>query len=1343
MTEKILETYNKIEGTNSPVAWLKKRFSRSGKHFPKSSLIKPQFPGTMQGAGVNHKGVDFITHSTLEKEKSALKTFTNKQKLFLFTLLILIVSGLIFKTLATLTVLIAILSVLYLADTIFNAILITRSLKSDREIRFGDKEIGEIDEASLPRYTILCPLYHESSVLPQFVENIKAIDWPKDKLEVLLLLEGDDTETRQKASSIDLPEYFQMIDVPESQPKTKPKACNFGLTQATGKYLVIYDAEDKPDPLQLKKAYLAFQKSSSKIACFQAKLNYYNTHQNILTRFFTAEYSLWFDLILPGMQSLDTTIPLGGTSNHFRTADLRAFKGWDPFNVTEDADLGVRLFKDGYKTAIIDSYTLEEANSKVKNWLRQRSRWIKGYIQTYLVHSRKPIAFVRDHKHHSLFFHLIVGGKIIFAFVNPIMWATTISYFAFRATVGPTIEQLYPAPILYMAAASLILGNFLFIYYYMIAAAKLGKYNLIKFILFIPVYWALISTAFWIALWQLIVKPHYWEKTTHGFHLPTEKESVAYATSGLPAWERVRRARKIALGEAAGGAILVLATITAHFFNFLYNAYLGRSITIEEFGLVSLFGSFFYISTIPLGALARTITYRSAYLFGKHREPVRRFWSYTRRRAFLVSFAVTATWLAATPFLARFFNEPTWEPFILFAPIWLLGALDAVDAGFLRGILKFKVLALITVVEAVAKLGFSIFLVNFSMSRFVYAATPISMALAVTIGWLFARRTPRNQKLGIEEKGVTKFPAHFFATSIFTNASAVSFLSFDVILAKHFLSPVAAGEYALVAILGKMIYFISTLFGQFILPLVSHAEGAHRDSQKTFYKLFAISAATTLAAYLAVGLFGSETAELLIGPKVRMAEHFLPLYGLGVLCFALATTIVTYHQARGRHIFAQASFALAMLQIGLIISFHGDISQIVGVMSFVGLVSFALILFLHIFYDILATIGRNVIDLLTLFSPVERQTGPKKQKALRILIFNWRDTRHVWAGGAEVYLHQVAKRLVARGHYVTLYCGNDGHCQRNEVVDGVNVIRRGGFYTVYLWAFLYYITQLKGKYDVIIDSANGIPFFTPLYSRKPIAALVHHVHQEVFRTGLSAPLALLAKFLEAHVMPRVYRGKKIITVSQSSKEALERLGFGKKMPITVVNPGVDLSEFSPHSKTKYPSVLYLGRLKPYKSIDVLVRAMTKIKRKVPSVRLTVAGEGESREDLEKLSRKLKLGNVIHFVGKIPEKAKTKLMAESWVMVQPSMIEGWGITIIEANAAGTPVVAANVPGLRDSVHNPHTGFLVDYGDVSGFAKAIAEMLQDKKLREITSEEAKSWAKQFSWDKTAEICLEVLR
>lgn len=369
-------------------------------------------------------------------------------------------------------------------------------------------------------YTILCPLYKETTVLPQFVQAITSLVYDRHKLQVLLLLEEDDADTIAAARAMNLPDYFEIVVVPHSLPKTKPKACNYGLQIAKGEYIVIYDAEDIPESDQLQKAYAAFEMLDEKVVCIQSKLNFYNPRQNLLTRAFTAEYSLWFDLVLTGLQSINGPIPLGGTSNHFKTTVLRELGGWDAFNVTEDADLGMRLVKRGYVTAIVDSTTFEEANSNLKNWYWQRTRWIKGYMQTYLVHSRRLRDFRRNnHFLQGLFFQLVIGGKVLSLFINPLMWLLTISYFTMRPVVGPVVEQFFPAPILYLAVTSSIFGNFLYVYYYMMGCAKRGYYDLVKVAVLIPLYWLAMSAAAWRSLYEVIRKPHYWSKTKHGLHL--------------------------------------------------------------------------------------------------------------------------------------------------------------------------------------------------------------------------------------------------------------------------------------------------------------------------------------------------------------------------------------------------------------------------------------------------------------------------------------------------------------------------------------------------------------------------------------------------------------------------------------------------------------------------------------------------------------------------------------------------------------------------------------------------------------------------------------------------------
>lgn len=479
---------------------------------------------TLELKGFQHNGVEFIHHSWLHHEESAFYSFATGQKLFfVFAALIL---GLSFylNWHTTVIFLVSLMTFLYFSDLLFNLFLIYRSFSRAPEIRIPESAITEM-EHEWPTYTVFCPLYKEWEVLPQFVTAMSRLDYPKEKIQIMLLLEEDDHNTIAHAKKIRLPDNFDIVVVPHSMPKTKPKALNYGLKYATGEYIVIYDAEDIPEPMQLKKVVLAFSKAPPKTICIQAKLSFYNPNQNILTRVFTAEYALWFDLVLTGLQSIQAPLPLGGTSNHFRKKDLITLKGWDSFNVTEDCDLGIRLVKSGYRTAVVDSVTLEEANSDLINWMQQRTRWVKGYIQTYFVHTRNWYSFLQsEHKIHLITFHLVVGGKVLSMLINPIMWAITISYFAFRPIVGPTIESFYPAPVLYMGLFSLVIGNFLYMYYYMLGCAKRDYDDLIKYVLLVPLYWLAMSLAAFQAAYQVVVKPHYWFKTKHGLHLHNKKE---------------------------------------------------------------------------------------------------------------------------------------------------------------------------------------------------------------------------------------------------------------------------------------------------------------------------------------------------------------------------------------------------------------------------------------------------------------------------------------------------------------------------------------------------------------------------------------------------------------------------------------------------------------------------------------------------------------------------------------------------------------------------------------------------------------------------------------------------
>ncbi len=455
-------------------------------------------------------------NNSLHKQ-SAQKILNSSQVVILAGLCFLGIFLFIFSWHTALVSAITVLTILYFLDLMFNLSIIFRSSFAPMEISVSKEEIS--GRKSWPRYTILCPLYGEAQVLPQFIKAMDDLDYPKDKLEILLILEEDDEKTIDGAREMSLHNSFKIIIVPHSLPKTKPKACNHGLIHTTGTYAVIFDAEDIPAPDQLKKAVLAFEKTDEKTICLQAKLNYYNPHQNLLTRLFTLEYSLWFEVILTGLQSVGGPIPLGGTSNHFRAQYLHELKGWDPFNVTEDADLGMRIAKSGYKTAIIDSVTMEEANSQLKNWFKQRSRWIKGYMQTYLVHMQTLFDFTFSD---FVMFQLVVGGKVLTALINPFMWLMTIAFFISRSTFGGFISSLYVGPILYIGVFTLIIGNFIYAYIFMIGVAKRKHWNLVKYGLLAPFYWLIISFAAYYGLWELLVRPFHWNKTKHGLHFQTK-----------------------------------------------------------------------------------------------------------------------------------------------------------------------------------------------------------------------------------------------------------------------------------------------------------------------------------------------------------------------------------------------------------------------------------------------------------------------------------------------------------------------------------------------------------------------------------------------------------------------------------------------------------------------------------------------------------------------------------------------------------------------------------------------------------------------------------------------------
>lgn len=452
---------------------------------------------------------------------SARTTFTGAQVIGAYVLLTVLLMGLAFAPGPTLITLCGGVSVLYIGTFLFRFVLTWIGADRRVDISVSASEVAALEDADLPVFSVLVPMYREQEVLPILVDSMRRLDYPRAKLDVKLVLEANDTETIEAAKALQAECLFEIVRVPHSMPKTKPKACNYALRFARGEYTVVFDAEDIPEPDQLKKVVAVFRRTSDQVACVQARLNYFNRDDNFLTRMFTLEYSQWFDYLLPGLHALDIPIPLGGTSNHFRTATLLGLGAWDPYNVTEDADLGVRLTQAGYRVAVVNSTTFEEANGVFRSWINQRSRWIKGYMQTWLVHMRHPVTLWRRLGPVGfLGFQLFIGFPPMTALVNPLLWATFVA----GMILGPGhVARFYPGAVLYLAMINLLVGNAMYVYFNMVAAAKRRWYRLVPWGLLAPLYWVLHSIAAYKAAWQLVLRPHYWEKTQHGTSAATRE----------------------------------------------------------------------------------------------------------------------------------------------------------------------------------------------------------------------------------------------------------------------------------------------------------------------------------------------------------------------------------------------------------------------------------------------------------------------------------------------------------------------------------------------------------------------------------------------------------------------------------------------------------------------------------------------------------------------------------------------------------------------------------------------------------------------------------------------------
>ncbi|HBT67694.1 MAG TPA: glycosyl transferase [Agrobacterium sp.] len=453
-------------------------------------------------------------------QHSARITLQGQQGFTSGVLVTLLVLSLLFYTQATLVYIHVTLTMLYLSTLLFRLFALVHAPREN-----DAKTVVPLpQDGDLPVYTILVALYREEAVVEQLVGALDRLDWPKSRLDIKLVCEADDAATIKAIQRANPGPHVEIIRVPPSLPRTKPKALTYALSGARGTFVAVYDAEDRPHPQQLREAHAAFRDQPVEVACLQAPLIISNARSSWLSACFALEYSGLFRCMLPVLAAHRLPLPLGGTSNHFRTAVLRRVGAWDPYNVTEDADMGLRLHRLGYRCGVIRRQTLEDAPTSLPVWLNQRARWYKGWLQSWLVMTRAPFTTAR-HMGWGAYtvFQLLIGGMLLSSLTHPLLFVS----FAFMVMA---IRE-NGADMLLSWQGTLFLIDTLNIFGSYAIFVLMGRNRMIAYEkqqigrrwMAIPLYWLMMSVAAWRAVVELKTRPFVWNKTPH---VPVVKDAA-------------------------------------------------------------------------------------------------------------------------------------------------------------------------------------------------------------------------------------------------------------------------------------------------------------------------------------------------------------------------------------------------------------------------------------------------------------------------------------------------------------------------------------------------------------------------------------------------------------------------------------------------------------------------------------------------------------------------------------------------------------------------------------------------------------------------------------------------
>jgi glycosyltransferase involved in cell wall biosynthesis len=624
------------------------------------------------------------------------------------------------------------------------------------------------------------------------------------------------------------------------------------------------------------------------------------------------------------------------------------------------------------------------------------------------------------------------------------------------------------------------------------------------------------------------------------------------------------------------------------------------------------------------------------------------------------------------------------------------------NRGAIAGFGRFSLVGVSFIVDGGSRLAIAVALV---LLGFGLEGAAAGLALGMIVALLFTElAVPRTSARTSQPLGRDVWPALIGLFALGTTQIVDVF-------AIRFANPGQAGPYVAAASLARLALFSQQPAAAYALRRAA-VEGPRRAMPRTLL----LAAVPGLLAIGALELFPRLLLSVAYGDRYVGSAGTLRILGLAMLCGGVATVAAQLLMGAGSSGWAWSITPVALIGTPAIILL-AHVPTSVAVFS------------LFIQFGALIAVGIPALRAVK-----GRQPGP-----IRVLILNWRDTRHPQGGGSEVFVEQVARRLVASGREVTVFCSAHANAPAREVVDGVRFIRRGGWRTVYIWAFVYHSLHAFGPHDVVIDVKNGVPFLAPAYCSRPVVSLVHHVHREQWGMNFSSGWARFGWWIESRLSMSVYRRSRHVTVSEATRDELASMG----VPIHAIDVVYNGAEetWPERPKSARPTVLSLGRLVPHKRVELVLEAAAKVLPDVPNLRVVVIGQGQWDRELVALTDRLGIRDAVTFTGWVDEETKWHALCDAWVLGMPSIKEGWGLAVMEAAICHTPAIAFRVGGLEESIVDGLTGLLAD--DLEGFVSNLRLLLTDDDLRVRMGAEAAARAGAYSWRETADRFDAILR